>query len=82
MIDFGIDVTVYDPWIDLEDVSSEHGITVLNNQNDLKSTYSAIILAVGHTVFQNLNISKLRSENSIVYDIKGFLPDELINYRL
>lgn len=82
MIDFGIDVTIYDPLIDLEDVSSEHGITVLNNQNDLKSTYSAIILAVGHTVFQNLNISKLRSENSIVYDIKGFLPDELINYRL
>ena len=44
--------------------------------------YDTIILAVAHKEFLKLDITKIRNNNSIVYDIKGVLPKELINFRL
>ena len=82
LIEFGLDVTVYDPWVELEEVKQEFRITVLNNYTELKDNYSTIILAVSHKEFKKLKITSLLAENSFVYDIKGFLPEELIDSRL
>ena len=82
LMEYGLDVTVYDPWVDNEEVKQEFGITVLNRQSQLKDDYTALILAVGHSKFKDLKTENLLAENSIVYDIKGFLPPELIDKRL
>ena len=82
LIEYGLEVTVYDPWIDTEEVKREFGITALNKQSELNADYSAIILAVGHDQFRDLNIGALKGEQSFVYDIKGFFSESLIDSRL
>ena len=82
LIEFGLDVTIYDPWVDIEEVKREFGITVLNQQSELKDDFSTLILAVSHNEFRELNINALKGEQSFIYDIKGFLSESLIDSRL
>ena len=44
--------------------------------------YDAIILAVAHNQFKDLNYKALLAPNGIIYDVKGFLPRELVDARL
>ena len=82
LLEFGLDVTVYDPWVDRSEVKSEYGIDAKNDISVLREKYSAIILAVSHNEFLQLDISSLRNRKSIVFDIKGFLPAKFIDARL
>ena len=82
LLDFGLDVDIYDPWIDVAEVIKEYGITVLKDKLPDKVRYDTIILAVSHSVFLELNLTNLTKERSIVYDIKGFLSTEAIDGRL
>lgn len=82
LIEYGLEVSVYDPWVNIEEVRREFGITTLNKPSELKGDYSAIILAVGHDQFRDLNIGALKEEKSFVYDIKGFFSESLIDSRL
>ena len=50
--------------------------------NELEKYYSSIILAVGHDYFLEIEWNNFRKENSLVYDIKGILPLDQIDYRL
>ena len=40
------------------------------------SKYDAVVLAVSHKEFENLNIKNLLSEKGIIYDVKGILAKE------
>ena len=82
LLEFGLDVTVYDPWVDQEEVNKEFGITVINHKSELTNNYSMIILAVSHNEFKDLNIDNLKEKKSFVYDIKGFLARTIIDSRL
>lgn len=82
LIDFGVEVTVFDPWVKTNEVSSEFGLKVLNDQLELNKDYSVIILAVGHNEFKKLNINELKAKRSLVYDIKGFFGANDADYRL
>ena len=44
--------------------------------------YDAIILAVAHNQFKDLNYKALLAPNGIIYDVKGFLPREIVDARL
>ena len=35
LVEFGLDVTVYDPWVDLGEVNQEYGIEVSNSKSVL-----------------------------------------------
>ncbi|WP_148164055.1 Vi polysaccharide biosynthesis UDP-N-acetylglucosamine C-6 dehydrogenase TviB [Nitratiruptor sp. SB155-2] len=78
--DFGIHVDVYDPWADKEEVEHEYGIELLEKSPEFND-YDAIILAVAHNQFKQLDFSK-RPESCVVYDIKGVLPKEVVDKRL
>jgi UDP-N-acetyl-D-glucosamine/UDP-N-acetyl-D-galactosamine dehydrogenase len=82
LIEFGLNVSVYDPWVDKSEVKIEYGIDVVNDISGLKDKYAALILAVSHKQFLNLNIASLKETQSILFDIKGFLPEHLIDARL
>ncbi len=82
LIEFGLDVTVYDPCVDKAEVKLEYGIEVKNDTSVQKDKYSAVILAVSHNEFLQLDIDSLKEHKSIVFDIKGFLPKNLIDVRL
>ena len=69
--DFGIDVDVYDPWADSQEVKIEYGIDLIQNSKfDIKN-YDSVVLAVAHDEFKKLDIQT--SDNQVVYDIKGIL---------
>ena len=77
--DFGANVDVYDPWIDPLEVKKEYEIDILKQQPEM-SKYSAIVLAVAHQDFNNINIKS--SKNQVVYDVKGVLPKQNVDARL
>ncbi len=77
--DFGINVTTYDPWASPEEVKYEYGIESLQSLSSKKLSeekkYDAIILGVAHKEYKDIEIKSLKKENSVVYDVKGFLEE-------
>jgi UDP-N-acetyl-D-galactosamine dehydrogenase len=41
-----------------------------------------VVLAVAHEAFRKLDIRGLLNKNGLVYDVKSFLPRELVDDRL
>lgn len=76
---YGADVDVFDPHADLEETMHEYNISLLRS---LDKKYHAIVLAVGHSEFANLPWDKIRSPETVVYDIKGFLDKSVVTMRL
>jgi len=76
-----MDVCVYDHWADAEEVKHEYGIDMINGgAKPVMEDYSAIILAVGHQEFKTWGIKK--SDQQVVFDVKGLLSRELVDSRL
>lgn len=74
-------IDIYDPIVDPKEVRLEYGIDVLQNLEYLEfNNYSAFIFAVGHDIFKTIQLKK--SDNTIIYDVKGIFPKELIDSRL
>ena len=76
---FEMHVDVYDPWANPAEVLHEYNIDITNTLPVLNN-YAAIILAVAHQEFKNLLIAK--SDNQVVYDVKGVLPKHMVDARL
>lgn len=76
---FDIQVEVYDPWANSEEVMHEYGIEIFN-QCPI-GQYSAVILAVAHKEFLELDVRSFVN-NGILYDVKGILPKEIVDSRL
>ncbi len=73
-------ITVYDPWADMERVKNAYDINIVNTLP--KEKYNAVILAVSHKEFISLNIKSLVANNYVIYDVKGILSRDLIDGRL
>lgn len=75
--EYGTVVTVHDPWANPEQVTSEYGIRSVKELSVIaNSQYDAVILAVSHNDFLNLDIASLLNENGVVYDVKGILKEK------
>ena len=69
--EYKINITTYDSWANPEEVKKEYNI---NTTNELPADrFDAIVLAVAHTEFINLDYENLKNQNAIVYDIKSVL---------
>ncbi len=80
--EYTTNITVYDPWANIERVKHEYGIEIFNSI-PCDTKYDAIILAVAHNGFKPMNIrSYLNHEDGIVYDVKGVLDTKIIDGRL
>jgi UDP-N-acetyl-D-galactosamine dehydrogenase len=78
---YRVQLDVFDPWANPAEVSHEYGIKVLNELVE-GATYDAIVLAVAHEAFRELDLKKLSAENAVLYDVKGVLPLEMVDNRL
>jgi UDP-N-acetyl-D-galactosamine dehydrogenase len=76
---YGTEVHVYDPQADNAEVEHEYKLSLESN---LSGKYNAIVLAVGHDEFRNLNLDQLKHDNAVVYDVKSFLDKNSITARL
>lgn len=79
LMNYEVNVSVYDPWLDLNEVKQVYGINVMKNLPE--GYFSAVILAVAHNEFLTLDVRSF-APNGIVYDVKGILPKETIDARL
>ena len=82
LVDFGLNIEVYDPWINVENVKSEYGVDVITDSGELSNDFHAVILAVGHSEFWSMDLNSFTVNNSVIYDIKGFLPAGMATTRL
>lgn len=74
-------ITVYDPWADVNSVKREYDIEIVKSLPESEK-YDAAILAVAHKEFKNLNIPSICKSNHVVYDVKGILSKEDVDVRL
>lgn len=80
---YGIKVDIYDPWASNKEVHHEYGVPISSNVSELEhKSYNAIILAVAHLEFKNFKMDSFKAENSVVYDVKGFLNKDKVDGRL
>ncbi|MGR7812016.1 nucleotide sugar dehydrogenase [Lacinutrix undariae] len=79
---YGVNVDVYDPWASSEEVQHEYQLDLISDANQLKSTYDGIVLAVSHNEFLDLNLQAMKSETTVVFDVKSLLPLSEVDARL
>jgi UDP-N-acetyl-D-galactosamine dehydrogenase len=81
----GFDATceIYDPWADPDEVKKEYGISTLKHYQELGGAYDAIVMAVAHREFYDIDYNGLKhTPSSVIYDIKGILNKDVVNGRL
>ena len=76
---FGTNVDMYDPHANAEEVKHEYGFNMIATLN---KKYHAVILAVSHDEFKTLPWSIIRDDNTVVFDVKGFLDKAMVTARL
>ena len=77
-------VDIYDPWIDVEEAHQEYGVTCLA-EPPKAGAYSAIVLAVGHKQFIDMEEGGIRAygkPDAVLFDVKGILPANAADGRL
>ncbi len=77
---YGVTLDVYDPWAKEKEVSESYDIALNKQLYDKK--YDAVVLAVSHNEFKEIDLLRLKKENGVVYDVKNFLPHELTDKTL
>lgn len=69
--EYGISITIFDPWANPQEVKHEYHLTTVNSIPQEK--FDAIILGVAHKEFEDMDFTSLQKENSVLYDVKGIL---------
>ena len=75
--DYGANVTIHDPWANEEEVMREYGLKSLKSLPNEK--FDAVVLAVSHNKFKELDFLSFKKENAIIYDVKNFLEEKLVD---
>lgn len=69
---FGLKVDVYDPYANNEEVKKYYKLDLIDQLTD---SYHAIVLAIGHNQFLELDLEALKSsKDTVVFDVKSVLP--------
>jgi UDP-N-acetyl-D-galactosamine dehydrogenase len=78
---YGVEVHIHDPWANPEEVRHEYSLECI--EEPCGDKFDAVILAVAHKAFADMDIRSLCScRNAVVYDVKGVLPTDAIDGRL
>jgi len=81
--EYGCNVDVYDPWVNVADSAREYGIEPISAPS--ASAYDAIILAVAHNEFRDMGAAGIRAlckNAAIIYDLKYLLSPAGSDLRL
>ena len=78
---YNLKVDIYDPWANADEVLHEFEKTLIS-QSHLDNAYDAIILAVAHKAFKQMDVTSFTAKNCVIFDVKAFLNTEIIDGRL
>ena len=79
--EYHVNVYIHDPWANPEEVRHEYNIDCHNDGIEQKK-FNAVILAVPHKEYLNMDIAVLGCDDCIFYDVKSVLPEALKAVRL
>lgn len=72
LLSYGCKVFVFDPLIDSKEITSSH-FTFFNHLCDINLQFDALLAAVAHQEFTQMEFANLLHSNSIIFDLKGML---------
>jgi len=78
--DYGTNITIHDPWANEKEVMHEYGLKSL--QSPPNDKFDAVVLTVSHNKFNELDFLSLKNDNAIIYDVKNFLDNKVVDGRL
>ncbi|WP_373331811.1 Vi polysaccharide biosynthesis UDP-N-acetylglucosamine C-6 dehydrogenase TviB [Thiopseudomonas alkaliphila] len=81
--DYGIQVDVFDPWVNPEEAQREYGISPVASPE--QGAYDAMVLAVSHDEFKQMGAAAIRAlgkPEHILYDLKYLLAADEADLRL
>ena len=76
--DFGVNVDVYDPWVDQKEESRWYKHGIIKNPLELDRRYDAIVVAVGHKEFKAYSkddYKRLSNGENVIIDIKNIVDN-------
>jgi len=83
LIQFGLDVEIYDPYADKNQVKAHYGIELLQRlPMHSEDKYQAIILAVAHREFLTIDFDFLKTADTVIFDTKAVLDRAIVDGRL
>ncbi|MBS1747893.1 MAG: nucleotide sugar dehydrogenase [Bacteroidetes bacterium] len=81
LIQFGIQVDVFDPRANASEVKNEFDIDLIASVNP-KKKYAAIIVAVCHKEFLSFDFKKYKKNQAVIFDAKACLDRDIADARL
>lgn len=78
-VEAGLNVDVYDPLVNSSSVQSVYGISLIHQ---VTYNYDAVVLAVAHEVFKEIEFEKFHTSGAIIFDTKGKIPKSSVSGRL
>jgi UDP-N-acetyl-D-galactosamine dehydrogenase len=75
LIEYGIEVTIYDPMANPDEVKHEYNIITTSTLPDDK--FDAVVLGVAHKIFLKMDLSILQKDKSILYDVKSIINQKV-----
>jgi len=76
---FGMQVDVYDPHANADEVAEEYGITLCST---IGSNYTAIIVCVAHQEFKTLDYKNSIANPAVIFDTKAIWDKDAVDARL
>ena len=81
--EYGVDVDVYDPWVDSEEAQHEYGVTPVPELTE--GYYDGVVVAVAHNQFKQMGIDGMKAlakSEHVIYDLKYIVDAGLADIRL
>ncbi|MGI0153058.1 Vi polysaccharide biosynthesis UDP-N-acetylglucosamine C-6 dehydrogenase TviB [Pseudidiomarina sp. WS423] len=80
---YGVNVDVYDPWVNAEEAQHEYGVTPVTELP--KAAYDGIVVAVAHHQFKQMGIDGMKAlakSEHVIYDLKYIVDAGVADIRL
>lgn len=78
--EYGVKVVIFDPWADADEVWKEYGVPVLKELP--ADRFVAVIVAVVHLVFLQMDVKSLLNKQGVLFDLKACLDRSIVVARL
>ena len=74
---YGVNITIYDPWANKEEVMHEYQLESTQKMPTRK--FDVLVLTVAHKEFLDLDFNAIVNKNHVIYDVKNILPTKIID---
>ncbi len=73
-------ITVFDPWANAEEVKRHYEIDIVSELP--QEHFDLAIVAVAHNKFREIDFAALKQQGTLIYDVKNFVPRDVVDERL